>query len=448
MITEKRKIHSMNSRIWRMVIGILLLFLISITIINSVNLKKSKEDFLFNQLKEAAQDKKRFQRSDKEITYINHFLITKSGDDYGILADSKTASRYMDKGNRSHILEAIGKKVIEEKINGSYSLGKITLGNQLHYYYAEYGDDSEGIMVFIASTEVEPLISLSFIIAFMITLIISFIVTKIISNKIVKPIYDLETFAEDIANHKWDVTPPISDTAEIQELSDSLDHMREALKTRDDWEREFLQSSSHSLKTPVMVIKGYSQAMIDGLLVDSPESPAEVIRREAENLERRVSQLLKLYTYAHALENEGKQDSIRIDRLLNSLIRRFQIIKPNLRWDVNITPVEVEGNSEALLTAFENIIENQIRYAKSVISISIKKETMYSISSIVIKIANDGPHFNQEDPMCLFHRYKKDESGQWGLGLAIVKQIIEAHNGNVIADNTEEGVEFVVTLQE
>lgn len=445
MIRSKKKIHSMNSRIWRMVIGILLLFLISITIINSVILKKSKEDFLFNQLKEAAQDKKKFQRSGKEITYVNHFVITKSGDNYSILADSKTASRYMDKDNRSHILEAISQKVIEERSKGSYTLGKITLENQLHYYYAEY-DDSEGIMVFIASTEIEPLISLSFIIAFIITLIISFIVTKIISNKIVRPIYDLETFAEDIANHKWDVTPPASDTAEIQELSDSLDHMREVLKTRDDREREFLQSSSHSLKTPVMVIKGYAQAMIDGLLVDSPESPAEVIRREAENLERRVSQLLKLYTYAHALENEGRQDSIRIDRLLNSLIRRFEIIKPNLRWDVNIIPVEVIGNSEALLTAFENLIENQIRYAKSVISISIKKETAFSVSSIVIKVANDGPHFNQEDPMCLFHRYKKDESGQWGLGLAIVKQIVEAHNGNVIADNTEEGVEFVVTL--
>lgn len=447
MITSKKKIYSMNSQIWRMVIGILLLFLISMTIINSVILKKSKEDFIFNQLKEAAEDKKRFQRSGKEITYVNHFLITKSGDNYSIVADPKTASRYMDKGNRSHILEIISKKVIEEKSKRSYSLGKITLENQLHYYYAEYGNDSEGIMVFITSTEIEPLISLSFIIAFIITLIISFIVTKIISNKIVRPIYDLETFAEDIANHKWDVIPPTSDTAEIQELSDSLDHMREVLKTRDDREREFLQSSSHSLKTPVMVIKGYAQAMIDGLLVDSPESPAEVIRREAENLERRVSQLLKLYTYAHALESEGKQDSIRIDRLLNSLIRRFEIIKPNLRWDVNITPVEVIGNSEALLTAFENIIENQIRYAKSVISISIKKETMYSISSIVIKIANDGPHFNQEDPMCLFHRYKKDESGQWGLGLAIVKQIVEAHNGNVIADNTDEGIEFVVTLQ-
>lgn len=173
-------------------------------------------------------------------------------------------------------------------------------------------------MVFIASTEVKPLISLSFIIAFMITLIISFIVTKIISNKIVKPIYDLETFAENIANHKW---------------------------------------------------------------------------------------------------------------------------------DVNVIPVEVTGNSEALLTAFENLIENQIRYDKSVIGISIKKGAISFNSSVVIKFTNDGPHFNQENPMCLFQRYKKDESGQWGLGLTIVKQIIEAHSGNVIAQNTEEGVEFVVTLQ-
>lgn len=447
MITSKKKVHSMNSRIWRMVIGILLLFLISITIINSVILKKSKEDFLFNQLKEAAEYKKKFQRSGNEINYVNHFLITKSEDDYGILVDPNTANHYMDKNNRSNILEVISEKVIEEESKGSYTIGKITLENQIHYYYAEYDDTYEGIMVFITSSEIQPLISSAFIIAFIITLIISFIVTKIISNKIVKPIYDLETFAEDIANHKWDVTPATSDTAEIQELSDSLNHMKEVLKTRDDREREFLQSSSHSLKTPVMVIKGYAQAMLDGLLVDSLESPAQVIRREAENLERRVSQLLKFYTYAHALEIECKQESIRIDRLLNSLIRRFQIIKPNIRWDVNVSPVEVVGNSEALLTAFENLIENQIRYAKSVISVSLKNDDISSMQSIVIKFANDGPQFNQEDPMCLFQRYKKDESGQWGLGLAIVKQIIEAHNGNVIAQNIEDGVEFIVTLQ-
>jgi hypothetical protein len=49
----------------------------------------------------------------------------------------------MDKDNRSHILEAISEKVIEEKSKGSYTLGKVTLKKQLHYYYAEYGDGSE-----------------------------------------------------------------------------------------------------------------------------------------------------------------------------------------------------------------------------------------------------------------------------------------------------------------
>jgi two-component system sensor histidine kinase CssS len=298
-------------------------------------------------------------------------------------------------------------------------------------------------MVFITSVQKSSLVPLSYIIDFLITLIISFIVIKIITDKIVKPIQALELFAENIAHHHWDVDLTTSDTTEIQQLSESLDRMRIALKTTDEREQQFLQSSSHNLKTPVMIIKGYAQAMIDGMQVDASISPAQVIKTEAENLERRISQLLKLNTYEHTLDIVQNQDSIRIDRLLNSLVRRFEIVRPDISWSVNVKQIEINGNGEALLTAFENIIENQLRYAKSLIEINTKED---SNDTIDIIISNDGPHFNLEDPMSLFDRYKKDKAGQWGLGLAIVKQIIDSHKGKVFAQNTNTGVEFIMTL--
>jgi len=443
MTKNKHKTLSMKAQIWRMVMLILFLFLISLTFINSFILQKSKEDFLFSQLQESAEAKRNYEKDEEMITLVNHFLIIQSGDDYSITIDKYTEKFYMKSENGSHILKAISEKVIKDHNQGSYSQGKLNFDNSSYYYYAEYFDDSDNILVFITSVQKSSLVPLSFVIAFLITLVISSIVIKVITSRIVKPIHELELFAENIARHSWDVNLPTSETTEIQQLSDSLDRMRVVLKTTDEREQQFLQSSSHNLKTPVMVIKGYAQAMIDGMLVDNSVSPAQVIQNEAENLERRISQLLKLNTYGYTLDIENKQDSIRIDRLLNSLIRRFEIVRPDLRWNVKVQPLEIKGNGEALLTAFENLIENQLRYAKSLIEISTIED---SKESLVIQISNDGPQFNQEDPMCLFDRYKKDEAGQWGLGLTIVKQIIDAHNGKVFAQNTKEGVEFVVTL--
>ncbi|MBK5242256.1 MAG: hypothetical protein JJD95_13695 [Clostridium sp.] len=64
--------------------------------------------------------------------------------------------------------------------------------------------------------------------------------------------------------------------------------------------------------------------------------------------------------------------------------------------------LEINGNSEALLIALENIIENQLRYAKSYISILITAN-----DKMVVEISNDGPCFEAKDPMELFDSYKR-----------------------------------------
>lgn len=62
-------------------------------------------------------------------------------------------------------------------------------------------------------------------------------------------------------------------------------------------------------------------------------------------------------------------------------------------------------------------------------------------------ISNDGPPFEVKDPMELFNAYKKDKEGKFGLGLAIVKQVIAAHRGTIVANNTQRGVEFKIRFE-
>lgn len=144
---------------------------------------------------------------------------------------------------------------------------------------------------------------------------------------------------------------------------------------------------------------------------------------------------------SHSLEYNKSTEYIRIDRILKNLISKFKIINPKLNWIVDLKEIEIQGDSEALLIAFENIIENQLRFAENVISVVMKKEEKNEII-----ISNDGPHFQVEDPNILFETYIKDRSGKFGLGLSIVKQIIKSHNGSVVAYNIEKGVEFKILI--
>lgn len=67
--------------------------------------------------------------------------------------------------------------------------------------------------------------------------------------------------------------------------------------------------------------------------------------------------------------------------------------------------------------------------------------------NIEIKISNDGPPFEVNDPMELFDSYKKDKEGKFGLGLAIVKQVINAHEGTILAYNSKKVLNLKFTFE-
>ncbi|TCO68798.1 sensor histidine kinase [Marinisporobacter balticus] len=188
-----------------------------------------------------------------------------------------------------------------------------------------------------------------------------------------------------------------------------------------------------------MIIKGYAQSILDGIDVDSEKSVAQVIKTESERLERRITQLLRLNTLSHALEYSENREIVRVDRLLKSLVSKFSVVRPELNWKLDLKELEVKVDPEVILIAFENIIENQLRYAESSIEILMDVN-----EKIEVKISNDGPPFELNDPMELFDSYKKDKEGKFGLGLAIVRQVIEVHGGTIIAYNTNKSVEFKI----
>ena len=109
-------------------------------------------------------------------------------------------------------------------------------------------------------------------------IIVSIIIAKTISSRVTKPISYLEKKVRLISVKKWDEKIKMNRKDEIGKLAYSIGRMQESLINIDKEEEFFIQSISHELKTPIMVIKNYCQAIKDGFYIeDSFEKNIEVI---------------------------------------------------------------------------------------------------------------------------------------------------------------------------
>lgn len=269
---------------------------------------------------------------------------------------------------------------------------------------------------------------------------IGFVTAKVVANYISKPLKELEGYTLRIAQKDWREPIEVKSDDEIGRLVSAMNLMQKELKKTDEEEKMFLQSISHDLKTPVMVIMSHAEAIIDGVYIESVEKTAEIIKNESISLEKKIKQLLYLNTLSYVLENNNENDEFSLNELLLHVINRLEIVKSEIEWNLDIDKMSIKGNVEKIQVAIENILDNGLRYAKERISVTLKKEDSFA----VLEIYNDGPNINQENLQRIFDNLYKDKTGNFGLGLAISKKIIDFYNGEIKAVNRNKGVSFII----
>lgn len=273
-------------------------------------------------------------------------------------------------------------------------------------------------------------------------IVLGFLIAKIVANSISRPIKELEAFTERIAHKNWNEPIKINSEDEFGRLANSMNKMQKALKRADEEEKLFLQSISHDLKTPVMVIMSHAEAIIDGVYIDSVENNAEIIKKEAVNLQKRIKQLIYLNTLDYILQNNNENTDINLHELLLSTINRFKAVNGKIVWEIESSEAFIHGNREKIEIVLENILDNQLRYVKEKICISLTEKNGH----IILEIYNDGPSIDEKHIEHIFDNLYKDKTGNFGLGLAICKKIIDFYKGEISAVNREIGVSFIVKL--
>ncbi len=224
---------------------------------------------------------------------------------------------------------------------------------------------------------------------------------------------------------------------ELKVLSDAIDQMKQNLKEQDEYKNTMYQNISHDFKTPITVIKSYLEALEDHMV--EVEEAYPIIKEQVSKLETKVHSLLYLnklnYIKDLKVQPEKKVD---LKPILNTSFEKFKYHRPDITWKIEIYDKTTiyRGSEDMWEAIIDNLLNNFIRYAKSVIRITIKNHK--------ITFYNDGPNFDPNVLNDIFTPYKKGINGQFGLGLSIVKQTISLFGYEITVKNERKGVSFMI----
>lgn len=278
-----------------------------------------------------------------------------------------------------------------------------------------------------------------------IALIFCWFASLLIVRYLTRPLIQMEQHVKSIADRNWHNPLTVQRNDEIGHLAGSIETMRQQLVKQDEAQRSMLQNISHELKTPVMVIRSYAQAMKDGVYPKGDLAGSiQVIEEEGNRLEKLVKQLLYLTRLDYLATQDTKKTKVELDQLVEDIILRFKPQRQEISWDIKLIKVKFFGDEDTLRVLVENLLENHLRHAASRLEISLRANLQNT--QIALSFWNDGsfiePHVLNE----LFLPFQKGREGKYGLGLTIVQRIVKVYEGNISLQNERNGVSTTVTL--
>ncbi len=371
----------------------------------------------------------------ENIRTVKHFIIY---DDNKVIINSSVSVEFLKKTQEQSLTQKSFSQEYSGDIGGEKVFYIITKGNLL-------GKDAF-LVSYMGDSYREDLVKTLFnklVILMGIVFLFSWIPAILLSRYLSKPLVDLEKKVKKLANNEWNEPIELDRRDEIGRLGYSIEHLRKQLIRQDEAEQSFLQHVSHELKTPVMVIQSFTEAIKDGIYPKGTlEDSIEVIDDEAKRLEKKIKNLLYLTKLNYLSSRELDKINFSLDSLIKEVVERFSWHRKDINWNLDLIPISIEGDFEQWKIVIENLLDNQIRYASSQILISLIKFD----NKIVLRIWNDGPPIEENLLDTMFNKFNKGYKGEFGLGLAIVHQIINVHNSNIFAINEEEGVSFYIEI--
>ena len=368
---------------------------------------------------------------------------------------------------------------INDKLSDTSSyFTAIISDNRIHSeFVALFGKLNNGYTVFIR-TPIESIkesvsVTNSFLlIVGMFSIIVATILSFFISRSFTKPIKEVTAVAKSISELDFSKYCDIDTNDEIETLGNSINILSQKLETKiqelhnanielekdveqksklAEMRSQFVSDVSHELKTPIALIQGYAEGLIDGIATTDEDKNyyLGVILDEANKMSSLTYDLLDLSNLEYG-KNNLNIESFDIVELISGVIKKNEIIFNEKEITCNFEHgddiVEVMGDVFRIEQVLTNYINNAVKNVdeNKKLSIIIKKQD----DKARIIVFNSGKQIDQENLSRIWTKFYKVDSSRnrdlsgSGIGLSLVQAIMKQHNNAFGVENVSNGVEF------
>lgn len=309
-----------------------------------------------------------------------------------------------------------------------------------------------------------------------IVIIIGGIAIIYISKSFSNPISEINSIAKKMANLDFSHKYVVTDDDEINELGKSINVMSEKLEKTinqlrnanielerdierkskiDEMRKSFISDVSHELKTPIALIQGYSEGLLENVNTDEENRKfyAEVILDESNKMDKMVKQLLEL-TKLEYEKREFNNRTFNIVELEKEIVRTSQVMLDEKNTKVEFeTPeiIDVFSDDMYISQIITNYLTNAIKHVIEVDGekyIKITNTVLHEKQKVRVSVFNTGNNISEENLNRIWNRFfKADEArnrddGGSGIGLSIVRAIMNNYGNDFGVENKSNGVEF------
>jgi len=266
-----------------------------------------------------------------------------------------------------------------------------------------------------------------------------------LARTLVKPVKAMAAATHEIASGRFATRIPVTSSDEWGQLARDFNDMALMLEKHEKERRQWIADISHELRTPIAILRGEIEALLDGIRTITPET-VRSLHGEALRLNRLVEDLYQLSLSDIGALTYWKED-LDLARVLTSSLETYcsEFGRKSIAIRANIPEHEVLvfADQERLAQLFANLFENCLRYTDKGGDLAVS--LVIANDHGLIEIQDSNPGVPEEELKRLFERLYRVEgsrnrtSGGAGLGLAISKSIVEAHEGTISAHRSPLG---------
>ena len=275
---------------------------------------------------------------------------------------------------------------------------------------------------------------------FVVLLLVSVVAIRGV-RRVAGPVGDVMEAADRVAGGDYEARVQERGPRDMRRLARSFNEMATRLQANEEQRRGLLADLAHELRTPLSVIQGNTEGMLDGLYT-ADRAHLEAVLEETRVMSRLLEDLQTLSTAEAGALRLHREAVAPADLVANAVMAsRARADAEGVRLEQRVAPglPEIEVDPMRVGEVFTNLLHNAVRHTPPGGSVVVSAERADAADAggalgVAFAVADTGPGIAPDVLPHVFDRFvKATDSGGAGLGLAIAKSLVEAHGGTITA---------------